>query len=718
MMELAIYLGIAVVGILLLVVFVKEVIGVQFISNDRVGIVEKLWGTSIPEGQIIALNGEAGMQCEMRRGGIHFGYPRWKYKIHRVPLVTIPQGKIGYLFARDGQPLGPDQTLGRAVDCNNFQDARAFLTGSEGHQPGQRGRQRLILREGVYAINVALFIVITENVVYCLDRSREEMMQMAAWQQQLAQVDAFNPVVIGFRADVDNNSHDLLGIVAVQDGPPLASGEIIAPEVPNHNNFQNPDAFLAAGGRRGRQYAVLTDGTYFINRWFATVEQINKTIVPIGYVGVVISYVGKKGTDISGSKFRHGERVAQGERGVWADALGPGKYAFNTYAGQVVLVPTTNFVLHWITGRSESHKYDEGLRSIDLVTRDAYEPVLPLSLVVHIDYQKAPQVIQRFGDVKKLITQTIDPMLSAFFRDVSHKRSFLELLQNRDEIQREARDAMKVRFEMFDIELIDVLIGKPDAGDNDNGKIETLLEQLRQRQLSKEQVETFEQRKIAAEKRKTLEEATAVADRQKDLTNSSVEIQIVENRASAELAKAQMEAKQRIVLADAMREQSRREAETQIIRAEAAAKQTVMEAKAKSEQEILLGKGQGTKALQVGLAEAESMRRMVAAYGDPRLYSLVKAASAISQSAQPLVPERVFVTGGGDGAKSPNVLDTLLTMILAQNTTFANGTPPIDELTKKLLSEAETQLGIGDARGELKSDVKTTNGAEPVSGRT
>ena len=61
--------------------------------------------------------------------------------------------------------------------------------------------------------------------------------------------------------------------------------------------------------------------------------------------------------------------------------------------------------------------------------------MLPLSVVVHIDYQKAPSVIQRFGDVKKLITQTLDPMLSAYFRDVAHKKTMLELLQHRDEIQ-------------------------------------------------------------------------------------------------------------------------------------------------------------------------------------------------------------------------------------------------------------------------------------------
>ncbi len=42
---------------------------------------------------------------------------------------------------------------------------------------------------------------------------------------------------------------------------------------------------------------------------------------------------------------------------------------------------------------ARAHKFDESLRSIDLVTKDAYEPLLPLSEVVHIDYQKAPNVI-------------------------------------------------------------------------------------------------------------------------------------------------------------------------------------------------------------------------------------------------------------------------------------------------------------------------------------
>ncbi len=341
------------------------------------------------------------------------------------------------------------------------------------------------------------------------------------------------------------------------------------PTQPNfHNNFQDAEAFLRAGGRRGRQYQTLTDGTYFINRWFATVEMIPKTVVPIGYVGVVVSYVGRHGQDLSGKGFRHGEQVATGERGVWEKPLGPGKYAFNTYAGSIILVPTTNFVLHWITGKSESHRYDESLRSIDLVTKDAYEPLLPLTVVVHIDYERAPSVIQRFGDVKKLITQTLDPMLSAYFRDIAHTKTMLGLLHERDEIQQEARDELQQKFRAFDIECVDVLIGKPAHVEGDD-KIETLLEQLRQRQLSTEQLETFERRKAAAKKLQELNAAEAQADMQTALTNAQVQARIAENQGEADLARARKQAEQTIVVAEAALGRSRREAEQKVVLAEA-----------------------------------------------------------------------------------------------------------------------------------------------------
>ena len=520
---------------------------------------------------------------------------------------------------------------------------------------------------------MALFIVIAEDAVYQLEvQGRRESERLGDWQKELAEVDGFDPVVVGGMVEAEDplkSDHgilvDSIAIVTVQDGPSLNPGEIIAPAVGNdaedanfHNNYQDPDAFLRAGGRRGRQYVPLTDGTYFINRWFANVQFMPKTIVPIGYVGVVVSYYGPIGTDVSGDSFRHGERVARGERGVWEKPFGPGKYPFNTYAGQIVFVPTTNFVLHWISGKVEGHRYDENLNSIELVTKDAYESRLPLSVVVHIDYQKASAVIQRFGDVKRLITQTLDPMLSSFFRDVAHRKTMLELLHDRDTIQAEARAELQRRFAEFDIQCVDVLIGKPDTAEA-GGKIEQLLEQLRTRQLSIEQMETYDHQRVAAERHRALKEAEAIAAKQPELTASHVAIQIADNAASAELTRARRQAEQAIVKADAALEESRR-----------AAEQMIVTAKAEAEQRQLAGRGEASRTMQVGLSEAAVQRQKVASYGDPRLYAMAVVAEHLSRSQQPLVPERVFTTGGGTGGSDAGLLNTLIGMLVAEKSGF------------------------------------------------
>jgi uncharacterized membrane protein YqiK len=720
----------------------------RFVPNNCVAVVEKLWSAcgSVPEGRIIALNGEAGFQADLLRGGIHFGLWRWQYRVHLCSLVTVPQGKVGYVYARDGQPLSPSQTLGRVLDCNHFQDAREFLAGPpptlsgasmasakrSQHllSHGQRGRQLAILREGVYAINPALFVVLTEDAVYTLRRllTSQELAVVRDWQEELDAIDGFAPVVIGRPMESANQLHpeqttmvDSIGIVTVHDGPSLAPGEIIAPAVGTevsdafyHGNFQNPQQFLDGGGRRGRQYQPLTDGTYFINRWFATVELIPKTVVPIGYVGVVVSYYGRAGSDLSGEAFRHGERVTEGERGVWERPYGPGKYAFNTYAGNIVLVPTTNFVLHWVTGRSETHRYDDSLRSIDLVTRDAYEPRLPLSVVVHIDYQRAPNVIQRFGDVKKLITQTLDPLLSAYFRDIAHKKTMLELLHDRDLIQAEAREELRRKFREFDIECVDVLIGKPDTEEKD-GKIESLLEQLRMRQLSIEQMETYQRQREASEKRRELAEAQAEADMQTNLTNTRVKAQIAESEGEADLQRAKKQAEKQIVMAEAELAQSRRRAE-----------QTLVLAEADSKQAILAGKGEAQRIMQMGLSEAAVLMQKVASYGDPRLFALTHVGAQLAKSTQPLVPERVFLASGepqvrggesnGDGHGSAAIATTglvglLLQALLAERTSFSSADNaelvPLKELASRMTRDTLANMPcVSEAPAKLAAVPK------------
>lgn len=624
-------------GVLVVLALLAIFVSLRYIPNNKIGIVEKLWSAagSLGEGQIVALSGEAGYQADILRGGIHLGFWRWQFAVHKRPLVIVKQGKIGYVFARGGKPLSPSQTLGQVVDSNYYQDARMFLS-----QGGQRGRQRAILREGVYAVNLALFNVITEDGVYALEWTRD----LAEWQETLQAISGFDPVVVGARKI---GEHDDIGIVTVHEGPALPQGEIIAPAVGMdplekhcHNNYQDVEAFLAAGGRRGLQYAPLIDGTYFINRWFATIEFIPKEVVPIGCVGVVVSYCGRQGADTSGVTFRHGERVHEGERGVWENTLGPGKYPFNRYAGQIIHVPTTNFVLHWITGRTEDHRFDDSLKSIELITRDAYEPNLPLSVVVHIDYQKAPNVIQRFGDVKQLITQTLDPLLSAYFRDIAHRKSMLELIHDRDLIQSQARDELRAKFTLFDIECVDVLIGKPEAVKGDNS-IENLLEQLRQRQYAVEQMETFAKQEAAAAHEKTLNEAKAKAALQPKLTQSKIQIEMAANEADAELTRARKKAEQTIVLAEA-----------------------------NSRQAVLEGKGEAEKIGQVGAAEADVLRQKVASFGDPRYYALSVIADQLANSKQPLVPSQMFVTGGSGGEASGNMLSALVGLMTADRLGF------------------------------------------------
>ncbi|HEY5893370.1 MAG TPA: SPFH domain-containing protein [Chthoniobacterales bacterium] len=638
-------------------------LGVRYIPHNKVGIVEKLWSFkgSLSEGRIIALNGEAGFQCSLLRGGVHFGLFPWQYRIHRQPLVTVSEGKIGYVYARDGAPLPPTQTLADIPKSNHFQDAVAFLS-----KGGQRGRQRAILREGVYAVNLSLFVVITEDRVYSGPGLQREDNKYAAWQTELASQRGFSPVLIGAARSVSNGEDfpppalktdaeaqadllrtDTLGVVTVHDGPPIPSGEIIAPEVKtsdttaDHNYFQDPQVFLALGGRRGKQLQVLTDGTFYINRWFATVEEKPKTIIPIGYVGVVVAYYGSQGMDTTGTAFRYGEQVEHGNRGVWRRGLPPGKYALNPYALKIELVPTVNFVLRWITGQVEAHRYDADLESIELITADGYEPVLPLSLVLHIDYEKASSVVQRFGDVKRLISQTLDPILTAYFRDVAQSSHMLDLLTKREEIQRRGTEELGRRFSTYDITCVAVLIGRPESKEGQTS-IETLFDQLRLRRLAEEQKETFGKQQEAARQLQDLNEAQAAAAKQTELTQTKIEVEVSANKGEAQLAEAQRLAKRDIVRAEG-----------------------------ESRSRELLGAGEAAKISQIGRAEASVNLQKIRAYGDPRLFALNLVSEHFAQSTQPLVPERMFMfggVGGGDGqppaAGNPTLVNQLLALLI------------------------------------------------------
>jgi uncharacterized membrane protein YqiK len=555
--------------------------------------------------------------------------------------------------------LEAGQTLGSNVEAADFEDAAGFLRAG-----GQRGPQRKILREGTYAINLAQFVVITEDRQYFLPLNRREEETFAGMAAVIAERGGFAPFVV-------MGAEDRVGVVTVHDGPALADGEIIAPVVgataeESHDSFQSPEKFLAAGGRRGRQLQVLVEGTYYLNRLFATVEMIGKTVVEVGNVGVVVSYTGAVGADLSGTEYTHGELVKKGERGVCAEGLLPGKYAFNVYAGKVAMVPTTNFILKWIRAESGSHKFDENLSEVSLITKDAFEPVLPLSVVVHIDYKKASLVIQRFGDIKKLVEQTLDPMVSAYFKNIGQQRTLIQLIQDRSEIQRQASLEMKEKFAHYNLELEEVLIGTPRSSAGD-ARIDEILSQLRQRQIAEEQVVTYARQEKAAAQERELREAEARARQQQSLTESELAIIVQTNQGKAEYQRSIQQAAQVRALAQA-----------------------------EADKVKFMADAEAEKAARVGIGQALAIEEQVRAYGGPQ-FQLTQAvmsrfAEALQTSGVDVVPK--IVVGSSSSKDGDNqgggVLQTLLTVLLSEKMGTTLGAvatprdPQAEELRKKI----------------------------------
>jgi uncharacterized membrane protein YqiK len=484
-------------GILLLTV----VFGIVVINERQVGVVIKKFSSrGLPPGQLVALHDEAGYQADTLAPGWHFGYWPWQYNVVKTPVTVIPQGEIALVVAADGAAIPAQRILGKVIECDNFQNARQFLLNG-----GEKGRQLSVLTAGTYRINVALFTIITA--------ANAKQHGMAPEQLQVYRVAA-----------------DRVGIVTTLDGLPIEQGEIAGSIIPGHDNFQNVQAFLNGGGRRGLQEQVLLSGSWNLNPWFVQVEQAAMTEVPIGHVGVVISYVGKTHEDISGMDFTHGDLVNAGHKGVWVSPLYPGKHPLNIRVMKVELVPTTNIVLNW-AGRSEAHSYDSKLSSITVRSKDGFAFNLDVSQIIHIGALDAPKVISRVGSMQNLVDHVLQPTVGNYFRNSAQAYTVLDFLSARSNRQTEATDHIRVAIRVYDVQAIDTLIGDilPPA---------ELMQTQTDRKIAEEQRKTYEVQQEAQQQRQLLVRETALADIQNDMVKSEQGVQIAELQANAQIKQA------------------------------------------------------------------------------------------------------------------------------------------------------------------------------------
>ncbi|MBT9556976.1 MAG: flotillin family protein [Myxococcales bacterium] len=573
------------VGLLALIILVLLWIGLVVIGEDESGLLVRRYGRDLPPGRLIALDGEAGYQAKLLMPGWHFGYWPWKFKIVRVKMIVVRPEELALVVAVDGAEIPTDRILGRDVACDRFQDAEAFI-----QHGGEKGRQMTVLRAGKYRINPALFQVIQPS------NAPEHGLQ-----PQDLRVFEVPP--------------DTVGIVTTADGRPISAGDLAGPAVSGHDAFQNGARFVAAGGCRGLQEEVLLSGAWNLNPWLVRVEANAMTEIPIGYVGVVVSYVGGEHVDVSGDAFTHGDLVEKGKKGVWVEPLLPGKHPINTRIMKVELVPTTNIVLNWAK-RTEAHKYDANLSPITVRSRDGFSFNLDVSQIIHIGAKNAPRVISRVGSMQNLVDHVLQPTVANYFRNSAQAVTVLEFLSERSERQREAYEAITKAVAAYDVECIDTLIGDIDPPAD-------LMKTQTDKKIADELTRTYDAQREAQKRRQELARETAIANMQEEVVRSEQLVRIAEKNALAAAEQA---------------------------KGEAAAYRLKAEAEATGQR--LRGDSEADATRAVGAAKADAYRQGIDAVGAEN-YGAMQLAAILGEHHVKLVPD---IAVGGDGAGLAQVL--------------------------------------------------------------
>lgn len=672
-------------GVHLLIPFIYKTSKHKFlvIPKNNVGVVRAVTGRPIPSGQFMAKSvdcdlfqdGEAFLLNSGEKGPQLDILPEGEYKINPhlfevavVDAVMIGDNEVGYVESIAGQQVQREGgNFASPVDCDNFQNANAFIKNG-----GQKGPQISFLVPGFYRINTMLFQV-EKRPITVIPGGKIGLIEAAdgagipegrllgkkiTGHKNFYDGDAFiknggekgrqleilmpgtyriNPLLFKIIGIVDwtNVSADQVGIVTINEGRPIVdSSKIAAEELPlgTHNNFQDPNAFLEAGGQKGLQIPVLRAGNYSINPWFATVEKVEMIRVDIGFCGVVTSYVGPDGADITDDAV-NAKIVLNGNKGIWSEPLQPGKHPLNTKICKIDIVPTTQILLNWADNRSSAHELDSNLKTITLRTADAFNVNMDVSVIIHIPIKNAPKVIANLGSVKNMISQVLEPAISSHFRNSAQYIKALDLYTERKELQEKAKVHIDTVLKVHHIDSKDTLIA-------DVVLPAELTKTVTDRQIAEQEKKTFATQKEAQEERRALENATAQALMQPKVVESERNVEIQKNIAEGKVKEAEGFKAAAILQASG-------EAETIRLKAVAQAEATKVTAIAGAEATSKVGNAEAEVILAKGKSTAEAYKLEVDAMGRDA-FSQIRVVDKIASNNMKLIPENLILGGGGN----------------------------------------------------------------------
>jgi hypothetical protein len=426
------------------------------VGGQQVGIIErKYFGKSLPEGRVVAMRGEIGIQARVLQPGLTVLFP-FLYRVSKDDMITVAEDEVGLIETIDGLPLEPGRIFARRVGGHDsFQDGEGFLRNA-----GQKGPQIDVLPPGKYRINTYLFRVRTVRALIVAQgqigmvsardgdplKPGRLLAHKVTGHQAFQDGEAFllNGGELGpqievilpgrYRINSDLFSVEIqpativqanqVGLVTAKDGMPLPGGELVAASAPGHNDFQDASAFLANGGQRGPQYDLLKPGTYYINPLMFDVKLDDVAIVQRGEVAVLVSNVGEEPADIAHEDRLAGKEryvVPAGFRGIQAEVAGPGVYYLNRWAYIAYIIPTTNLTIDWAEEgmvpnedpASPSLRRVQLFNPLAVISRDGFEMRVSVKVVIRVRPDQAPLMVAKIGSVENLIDHVVHPMIAS-----------------------------------------------------------------------------------------------------------------------------------------------------------------------------------------------------------------------------------------------------------------------------------------------------------------
>jgi hypothetical protein len=557
LLTLGIYVGVSFALLLAVLIVWMSIVR---IGPNEVGLVIKRWGREKRSGGPVALHGEAGYQADLLMPGI--ACRLWPInRVERHPWVQIPTGEVGLVVAQDGAPLPTGWKSGiYKPEFGQFTDVRAFLD-----RGGQQGVQRPVLPPGaIVPLHPVAFLVLTQSRSFGLPVNTEYRGK-------------FGPALFGLKADDltlkviepqrvkdagGERTIDRVGIVETLEGAPLPSGDIacrlgrfddvqhmeaegrreaeiadvlIGNQNERHNNYQDYQRFLDAGGRIGLQHDPLLYGSYALNPYLVRVETVPMLVVKQGEVAVIKAAVGLPTEDVSGDEFKFGSIVRPGHRGIWEEPLRTGKYAINPRIYQAEMVPTAILTLNWAEASSQAHTLDKQLKQIVAKSKEGFVFNIDLQVQIHVADKLAPKVISMVGTMQNLVNEVLQAVVGNYFRDTLQGMAAVQFIENRAAVQTQAQAYITEQIRKYNVETRGVYI-------QDVVLPAEIVTVLTQREIANQEKVTFTAQKEAQLNRIAMEKQAGLADRQRDLAGSEVDIVIKENHARARKAEADGEA--------------------------------------------------------------------------------------------------------------------------------------------------------------------------------